>query len=135
MAELAIASFSQLQLVIARRQLVIGQQTPSFIVLVEQTNIPFYTFLIGLEITELTIASYSQLQLVIASGQLVIKQTPSFIVLFEQTNIPFYTFLIRIEIAELAIASYSQLQLTHLFQVRLKQCKKECWSTQQVKED
>ena len=85
-------------------------QTSGLVVFVEQSNFPFYTFLIRLEIAELAIASYSQLQLVIASGQLVIIQTPSLIVLDEETNFPFYTFLIRLEIAELAIASYSQPQ-------------------------
>ena len=40
----------------------------SLIVVVKQTNFPFYTFLIQLEIAELAIASYSKLQLVIASG-------------------------------------------------------------------
>ena len=69
-AELAITSYSQLQLVVASGQLVISY-TPSLIVVAEYTNFPFYTFLIRLEIAELAIASNRQLQLVIASGQLV----------------------------------------------------------------
>ena len=101
-----MASYSQLQILIAR-----GQLNTSLIVLAEQTKVSYYTFLIQLEIAELAIASCSQLQLVMASDQLMFSQTPSLIVHVEQTNIPYYTFLIRLEIAELAIASYSQLQL------------------------
>ena len=57
-AELAIVSYSQLQLVVASGYLV-NSQTPSLIILVEQTNFPFYTTLIQLEIAELAKASYS----------------------------------------------------------------------------
>ena len=63
---LAKASYSQLQLVVASGQLMIGQ-TSSLIVLVEQTNFLIYTILTQLEIAELSIASCSQQ---IASDQL-----------------------------------------------------------------
>ena len=56
--ELAIVSYSYLQLVVASGYLV-NSQTPSLIILVEQTNFPFYTTLIQLEIAELAKASYS----------------------------------------------------------------------------
>ena len=94
--ELAIASSSQLQLVIPSGQLVI-KQTSSLIAIVEQTNFSFYTFLIRLEIAEIVIAIYCWLQLVIACGQLVISQTHSFIVHVEQTNSAFYIIYIRLD--------------------------------------
>ena len=61
-AEIDIASYSQLQLVVACGQLVISS-TPSLIVLVENTNFPFYKISICLEIAELDIASCCQWQL------------------------------------------------------------------------
>ena len=100
------------QLVIASGQLVI-KQIPSIIVIVEQTNISFYTFLIQLEITELAIASYSWLHLVIASdsGQLVIGQTASLILLLSRPNFPFthfQSYMKQLSQPQLAAASDSQ---------------------------
>ena len=55
-AELAIASYSYLQLVVASGKLVISK---TLIVLNVYTNFPLYTVLFQLEIAELAIASYS----------------------------------------------------------------------------
>ena len=57
-AELAIASYSQLQLVVVSGKLVINQ-TPSLIVIAQFKNFPIYTVLIRLEIAELATASYA----------------------------------------------------------------------------
>ena len=82
------------------RDYLVTSQIASQIVLIEQSNFPFYPIKIRLEITEICAKAAKQLATAILGDQLVASQIARQIELVEQTKFAFYPIKIKLGMGE-----------------------------------